>query len=655
MPNIQIGFDETNNEFILSGDTSDLLSFRRAKIFLNDFLHAKISKDNFIKIPFDANNQDNTITKIQDLLEKFGFSSNKSESAASYLQDFLNEENNFKNFSQEASEIRNNNLSKLHKQKLSDFTATINKEFPTRRLYPLQLLSSFHLAFSQNSCNFSVPGAGKTSIVYAAYAYLKSLNKNNPKYVEKLMIIGPLSSFGPWENEYRECFNREPSSIRLSGGLPKKEKLNHLYASNPAEISLISYNSVPNIEKDIIIFLKKFRTMVVLDEAHKIKNTSGGVNAEAILRIAKFCSSRVVLTGTPAPNGYEDIYNLFRFIWPNKNIIQFHLFQLKEMSEIPGDSRVKILTKNISSFFMRIRKSDLKIPEATNLEPIYISMGKIQREIYGYIEKNYMDFFQSAQQSQNLRTKLSQARLIRLMQASTNPALLKKPITDFFDEEIIDENFIDDAEILNKILKYEQFEIPPKFVKAKEIITQLISKGEKVIVWAIFIQNIIDFQKYLSGEGIESETLYGATPIEQEDLDPTIKTREQIISEFHSPKGHFNVIIANPFAVAESISLHKVCHNAIYLERSFNAGQFIQSKDRIHRYGLKPNDKTFYYYLLSDNNTDYTIHQRLNEKEKRMLEIIENEQIPLFSRIDFDDEDDFKSLIMNYVNRSSVS
>ena len=38
-----------------------------------------------------------------------------------------------------------------------------------------------------------------------------------------------------------------------------------------------------------------------------------------------------------------------------------------------------------------------------------------------------------------------------------------------------------------------------------------------------------------------------------------------------------------PGAPFESISLHKACHHSIYLERTFNAGHFIQSKDRIHR------------------------------------------------------------------------
>ena len=114
------------------------------------------------------------------------------------------------------------------------------------------------------------------------------------------------------------------------------------------------------------------------------------------------------------------------------------------------------------------------------------------------------------------------------------------------------------------------------------------------------------------------------------------------------------MLIANPFAVSESISLHKTCHNAIYLERSFNAAHFIQSKDRIHRYGLKKDDRINYYYLLSNNNIDITVHQRLRIKEKRMLQIIEKDPIPLFNVLSTktSDDDDIRTLISNYVNKT---
>jgi len=658
MAQIYINILENEQAFSLVGDLGELTKKRRVKIYLEDFLHAQIS-DNEILIPFDEQNQEDLLKSIQELLKDHEITEKRSASIETTFKGYLREEENFIKFSKQALSIRNNELSHEQKREFKDFRNSLIINLPNRRLYELQLLSAYHLTFSQNACNFSVPGAGKTSIVYAAYAYLKNLPTTNSKHVSKIMVIGPLSSFGPWEMEYEECFGIAPNSKRLSGGASKEERIHHFYGTDPAELSLLSYNSVPNTMEDLMFFLRKYPTMVVLDEAHKIKNIEGGVWASAALEIARYCSARIVLTGTPAPNGYEDIFNLFKFIWPTKDVIEYYPFQLREMSDNPRDSRIVKLIDDISPFFIRVRKSDLKLPEPIEHKPILVEMGNTQRDIYTYIEKNYMDYFsEQATNSVSLKNVLTRARLIRLMQASTNPSMLRKPLDEFFLEDgYTNDLFIDDTEIFNKILNYSKNETPPKFAAALKVINEILNKNGKVIVWTIFIQNIIDFQEYLYKNGIESKSLYGATPIERDDLEEDIETRESIIREFHKESSEFKVLIANPFAIAESISLHKACHNAIYLERSFNAGNFIQSKDRIHRYGLTPDDKINYYYILSDNNVDYTIHQRLIEKEERMLRTIENEPIPLFNILDNanSDDEDLRSLIYNYVNKNTPS
>ena len=129
--------------------------------------------------------------------------------------------------------------------------------------------------------------------------------------------------------------------------------------------------------------------------------------------------------------------------------------------------------------------------------------------------------------------------------------------------------------------------------------------------------------------------------------------REQTIEDFNDPNNSvFQVVIANPFSVAESISLHKGCHNAIYLERDYNASNFLQSKDRIHRVGLDKNQVTNYYYFVSRNSIDEVINTRLHHKIERMENII-NDDIPLFKRINGNDESDIiKDLIRNYAERS---
>lgn len=643
--------NENGNELIVTGDIDSIFSNRRAARFLKDTVNYRQTDDSLvISAEEDINKTIDRIKKICSYISaELEYSGRVSEAVNNYAL----EEEKFEEFAEKARLIRDNHCDKAEFQ---EFVDSVSKNLSNRSLYELQLLSAYHLAFSQNACNFSVPGAGKTSVVYGALAYLSNLSPDDKKYIDKLLIISPLSAFGPWELEYEECFGEKPSTKRLNGKVSVEEKKQYLYSLTPAKITLLSYASVPSLKEELIYFLRNNKVMVVLDEAHKIKNTSGGITAAGVLDIASFCSSRVVLTGTPAPNGYEDLYNLYKFIWPTKKVIPYEVYQLKDMSRADSDPRVDNLLRCIEPFFIRVKKSDLGIPPATEHAPIIVPMGETQRRIYDVIEKRYMGDIVSSKDNW-FRQDLVKARLLRMMQAATNPNLLSIPLKNFASFEGFDSDAVtEDSSLIADILQYSVNEIPAKFVKAREIIEGIIADGGKVVVWAIYIKNILDFEKYLLDCGIPCKTLYGATPVatgDEDEDEAEVETREKIIAEFHKPDSPFKVIIANPFAVSESISLHKACHNAIYMERSFNAAHFIQSKDRIHRYGLKPGTVTNYYYLLSEDSVDEVIHSRLIEKETRLREIIESMPIPLFENAGLETGDeDIKALIAEYVNRT---
>lgn len=652
MKRICLESSEDSSKLYITGDIEDIFANRRAARYIRDTLEfTKTDGKLIVNAEKDINK---TIDKLKKVCEYISaelvFSGKVSEAVNNYAL----EEEKFHVFSEKARLIRDNCCDKEDFQKFVD---SLSINLKNRSLYELQLLSAYHLAFSQNACNFSVPGAGKTSVVYGAFAYLSNLHADDSKYVDKLLIISPLSAFGPWELEYEECFGEKPSTKRLNGKVSVDEKKQYLYSRTPAKITLLSYNSVPSLKDELIYFLKNNRVMVVLDEAHKIKNTSGGITANGVLDIAQYCSSRVVLTGTPAPNGYEDLYNLYKFIWPTKKIIPFEIYQLKDMSKQESDSRVETLLNAVAPFFIRVKKSDLGIPVATEHEPIIVPMGSAQRRIYDVIEKKYMNEIVSSKDN-SFKQDLIKARLIRMMQAATNPNLLSVPLQQFANNEGFDaKEVVEDSSLIKEVLEYSKNETPAKFIKAKELIEKIIASGGKVVVWAIYVKNILDFQAYLLENGIDCRTLYGATPVAtgDEEDDDTIETREKIIAEFHKEDSSFKVIIANPFAVSESISLHKACHNAIYMERSFNAAHFIQSKDRIHRYGLKPGIETNYYYLLSEDSIDSVINDRLRAKEERLREIIESMPIPLFSNVELETgDDDIKALIAEYVSRTKT-
>ena len=102
---------------------------------------------------------------------------------------------------------------------------------------------------------FLYHGSGKTSIVYGAYAYLKNLPKDNLKKIDRILVIGPLNSFGPWEDEFESCFGRKPDSKRIVG-MDKKTRVEYLQGIHQSELTLMSYITATNSINDVIAFLK---------------------------------------------------------------------------------------------------------------------------------------------------------------------------------------------------------------------------------------------------------------------------------------------------------------------------------------------------------------------------------------------------------------
>lgn len=91
------------------------------------------------------------------------------------------------------------------------------------------------------------------------------------------------------------------------------------------------------------------------------------------------------------------------------------------------------------------------------------------------------------------------------------------------------------------------------------------------------------------------------------------------------------MLVTNPQTLAESVSLHTVCHDAVYFEYCYKLVHLLQSKDRIHRLGLPPGRKTRYYFIMCENfvrngkplSLDEQIYDRLKEKEQTMLDAID--------------------------------
>jgi hypothetical protein len=86
-------------------------------------------------------------------------------------------------------------------------------------------------------------------------------------------------------------------------------------------------------------------------------------------------------------------------------------------------------------------------------------------------------------------------------------------------------------------------------------------------------------------------------------------------------------MVANPAAASEGISLHRVCHHAIYLDRTFNAAHYLQSEDRIHRFGLPKGQETIIEIVECVDTVDETVRNRLGFKIGEMARALEDSSL----------------------------
>ena len=645
---IKIDYEDDINRIVVSPEDFSFENLRGLKRYLR-IINADLISFERIEIPLDETDIVSVYNNIKKIFEsEFQCEIDSNIAAQEVFNKAEEESQKFIVFSEKARDIRNNNISS---EEFEDFCDKLSDSVFKRSLKTYQLLAAYHLAFSQNACNFSVPGSGKTSTVLAAYEYLRK-QMTDKKKVDKLVVFGPLSSFIAWKMEYEACFGFKPKTLEIRGGINKNNIEQSLFVSNSdLDLVLISYGSVKSNINAITYYLNNNKCMVVLDEAHRVKRVSEDAQSNYVMSLAPYAVSRVVLTGTPAANTYVDLYNLYRFIWPYNNVIGYSINQLEAMSKSESDYRVEDLINRISPFFIRIKKSDLNLPEAIFNTPNAVPMSELQQNIYDEIESIVINKYKAT----NLPESIRKSAAIRLRQAASNPGLLLKPLEDDrfsyegLEDESLQNEFSDDIEIdsdlVDKIMNYKNIEIPNKFDEALRIAKEIIEKKQKVVIWCEFVGTCDELSQYFKDNNIENRILYGKCKQEE---------REEIIEEFLLEEGSkFSVIIANPHAVGESISLHKTCHNAIYLEQGFNAGVYMQSKDRIHRVGLKATDETNYYFIQSLNSVDSAVYKRVLEKETKMLDLIESQEIPLLSNIDFEEESDadIKAIIRDYYER----
>lgn len=506
------------------------------------------------------------------------------------------------------NDIKNDDL--RFNEKYLEFQKIVDERLE-RQLRSKQMKDAFYLTMMQKSGNFSVPGSGKTSTVYGMYAYLNAISK-----VNRIIMIGPLNAFNSWINEYQSCFGdrKKLSYLNIKNLNSSNEKKMALkYESGNKELILLNYEVLSILENEIKNLITT-DTLVVFDEVHRIKNPEG-MRAGAALRITENAKYMVTLTGTPIPNGYKDIYNLLNLLYPY-DYNNFFNFEIPLLSN-PSHSEVQMINDKIQPFFTRTTKNELGVPP-TNPDKIIDVAASFE-------EQKLFDIILSKYKSNQL------ALFAKIMQLESSPSLLLetldlKEFEDMLDLSANHEDFVEYQDYSKDIEDLvDKIERPSKMNALLQLVDQIVSESKTAIVWCIFIRTMYKLKSDLNKMGIRAEVISGSVSQEE---------RSEIINKFKSKE--IDILITNPHTLAESVSLHQTCHDAIYFEYSYNLVHLLQSKDRIHRLGLDPNDYTQYYYLQQSypmEQGNYSlgerIYKRLSEKEQLMLDAIDKHELEI--------------------------
>jgi SNF2 family DNA or RNA helicase len=483
--------------------------------------------------------------------------------------------------------------------------ATLKKKGFARTLTKEQRRNVAKLVQRYSGATFSVPGAGKTTEALAFYFFHKNTKT-------KLVVVAPKNAFSAWEEQLALCAPAQKLKVaRLNGS---KKQVRDILDSSP-DIVLVNYQKLLNDRELVADFLTSHECFMFLDESHHIKRWPPGQWGACVLSLSHLPAAKLILTGTPLPNSQADLLPQFRFLYPE--------VQSNETN----------IVDRFLPVFVRTTKAELGLKPPT-IKKINLEMGSRQRQLYDLLRSKEAESARKYMQTSDRNTLRSLGRsAMRMLQLASNPALIARN-AHIFPEQLRD--LLLDGE-------------SPKIEYACSRALELASQGEKCVIWSAFVENVETISRRLKCIG--ADYIHGGVDAGS---DEQWDTREGKILRFHDDPNAF-VLVANPAACAEGISLHTVCHNAIYVDRTYNAAQFLQSQDRIHRLGLPKNVTTNIHILNCKDSVDDSVDSRLKWKLQVMAEALNDSSLhtePISEDVDASDymsSDDIQDYISHLV------
>ncbi len=396
-------------------------------------------------------------------------------------------------------------------------------------------------------------GLGKTMQVITEMLHLKALGHT------PMLVVAPISLLANWQ---RECAKFAPS-LKTMVHYGTTRASNYRDFEN-YDVVITSYTAVV---RDIHMINMIEWELVTLDEAQSIKNPT----STRTLTCKQIHRKRsLAVSGTPFENHVTDIWSLVDFIQPGL------LGSLKNYSEIitddiAGGERIEPV---LSPLMIRRLVSDVAkdLPEkVVSTQPLSMS----EEESIQYTE--FVNELKTNCNAENLN--LGMLQHLRIYCTHPYAALNMK--------------------------HNNPYEVSVKYQRFCEIVEEVVSRGEKVIVFTSYKKMFDIFTHDVPTRfGIQVKTINGETPVND---------RQQIVDWFNGLSAPA-MLVLNPKAAGTGLNITGANH-VIHYNLEWNPSLEDQSSARAHRRGQK---KTVFVYRLYYENT---IEEIVNERIERKRDI----------------------------------
>lgn len=361
-------------------------------------------------------------------------------------------------------------------------------------------------------------------------------------------------------------------------------------------------SSYPLLVRDEEILIQHHYHVMILDEAHYIKNpnTKMAQTARKINAKHRFC-----LTGTPMENNLSELWSLFHFMMPaflghykdfNKNY--------RHPIEKDNDQTLKMkLINRVKPFILRRLKTEVakELPEKTTTM-IHIDMDTAQEKVYEAVRLTMQENIRKiiAEKGFNRSHIHILEALLKLRQICCHPKLLN-------------------SENMNNKIKNVDKIPSAKFDYLMETVPDMLREGRKILIFSQFTSMLDLIGDGLKQQGIAWTKLTGKT-----------RKREEAIEQFQS--GAVSVFLISLKAGGVGLNL-TTADTVIHYDPWWNPAAEEQASDRAWRIGQ---DKPVFVYKLITNQS---IEQRILQLQEKKAQLARSILEQSTDDVQFNEED----------------